>query len=52
MHLVFGALAVVVLLFLAGTKVVSPTGRGLVERLGKYRRIAMKEGHHVTARVP
>src|ERR1700685_3126204 len=41
MHLVFGALAVVVLLFLAGTRVVRPTGRGLVERLGKYRRMAL-----------
>jgi regulator of protease activity HflC (stomatin/prohibitin superfamily) len=41
MYFVFGALTVVVLLFLAGTRVVRPTGRGLVERLGKYRRLAM-----------
>src|SRR5437762_2750211 len=27
--------------FLAGARVVRPTGRGLVERLGKYRRLAM-----------
>jgi regulator of protease activity HflC (stomatin/prohibitin superfamily) len=30
-----------VLLVLAGTRIVRPTGRGLVERLGKYRRLAM-----------
>jgi regulator of protease activity HflC (stomatin/prohibitin superfamily) len=32
---------VVALVFLAGIRVVRPTGRGLVERLGKYRRLAM-----------
>ena len=41
MHLALGVLVVVVLLLLAGTRVVRPTGRGLVERLGKYRRMAM-----------
>jgi len=28
-------------IFFAGVRVVRPTGRGLVERLGKYRRLAM-----------
>src|SRR6478672_8637135 len=37
----YGIAAVVALLFLAGIRVVRPTGRGLVERLGKYRRLAM-----------
>jgi regulator of protease activity HflC (stomatin/prohibitin superfamily) len=32
--------ALVVLYFLAGIRVVRPTSRGLVERLGKYRRLA------------
>jgi regulator of protease activity HflC (stomatin/prohibitin superfamily) len=41
MHLVYGGVAAVVLLLLAGTRVVRPTGRGVVERLGKYRRMAM-----------
>jgi len=41
MYLVYGGLAAIVLLLLAGTRVVRPTGRGLVERLGKYRRLAM-----------
>jgi regulator of protease activity HflC (stomatin/prohibitin superfamily) len=31
----------VVLLFLSGIRIVRPTNRGLVERLGKYRRFAM-----------
>jgi regulator of protease activity HflC (stomatin/prohibitin superfamily) len=33
--------AIVLCYFLAGVRVVRPTGRGLVERLGKYRRLAM-----------
>src|SRR5512135_3663667 len=32
--------ALVVLLFLIGIRVVRPTSRGLVERMGKYRRFA------------
>jgi regulator of protease activity HflC (stomatin/prohibitin superfamily) len=36
-----GSLALVMLLFFAGVRVVRPTSRGLVERLGKYRRLAM-----------
>jgi regulator of protease activity HflC (stomatin/prohibitin superfamily) len=35
------ALGLVVVYFFAGVRVVRPTGRGLVERLGKYRRLAM-----------
>lgn len=39
---VLAVVAVAVLLaFLAGVRVVRPTSRGLVERLGKYRRLAM-----------
>jgi regulator of protease activity HflC (stomatin/prohibitin superfamily) len=34
------AVAVVVVVFLAGIRIVRPTHRGLVERLGKYRRFA------------
>src|SRR4029077_16508900 len=37
----YGIAAVVALVFLAGIRVVRPTGRGLVERLGKYRRLAL-----------
>ena len=33
--------ALTALIFFAGVRVVRPTGRGLVERLGKYRRLAM-----------
>jgi regulator of protease activity HflC (stomatin/prohibitin superfamily) len=40
--LLVGTIAVVLLFFfLSGVRVVRPTGRGLVERLGKYRRMAM-----------
>ena len=41
MYWFYGSAAVVALFFLAGIRVVRPTGRGLVERLGKYRRLAM-----------
>lgn len=41
MYLLYGGVAAIVLLLLAGTRVVRPTGRGLVERIGKYRRLAM-----------
>ena len=34
------AIVIVVVVFLAGIRVVRPTSRGLVERLGKYRRFA------------
>ena len=36
----FFVVAVVVVVFLAGIRIVRPTHRGLVERLGKYRRFA------------
>jgi len=36
-----GASLAVLLFFFVGVKVVRPTSRGLVERLGKYRRLAM-----------
>jgi len=41
MQWIYAAVAVVVLVYLTGIRVVRPTGRGLVERLGKYRRLAM-----------
>ncbi len=41
MQWIYASLAALVLVFLAGIRVVRPTGRGLVERLGKYRRLAM-----------
>jgi regulator of protease activity HflC (stomatin/prohibitin superfamily) len=39
--IIAGSLGLVMLLFFSGVRVVRPTGRGLVERLGKYRRLAM-----------
>jgi regulator of protease activity HflC (stomatin/prohibitin superfamily) len=41
MYWIYGGLAVVGLFFFLGVRVVRPTGRGLVERLGKYHRLAM-----------
>src|SRR5260370_38975354 len=41
LEVVAGSLAFIVLLFFAGSRVVRPTGRGLVERLGRYLRLAM-----------
>ncbi len=41
MYWITGCLVLIALLYFAGIKVVRPTGRGLVERLGKYRRLAM-----------
>ncbi|MBU0741105.1 SPFH/Band 7/PHB domain protein [bacterium] len=38
--MLFAILAVAVVLFFAGIRIVRPTRRGLVERLGKYRRFA------------
>src|SRR5258708_23169426 len=35
-----GLVALVLLVFLSGIRVVRPTGRGLIERLGKYRHMA------------
>ncbi|MFY9591127.1 MAG: SPFH domain-containing protein, partial [Bacteroidales bacterium] len=37
--------AIVLLIFFAGIKIVRPTHRGLIERLGKYRKFA-KPGFH------
>jgi regulator of protease activity HflC (stomatin/prohibitin superfamily) len=39
--LVWGTLIALGMFFLAGARIVRPTSRGLVERLGKFRRIAM-----------
>jgi regulator of protease activity HflC (stomatin/prohibitin superfamily) len=40
-ELLLGGLFVLVVFFLAGIRMVGPAGRGLVERLGKYWRLAM-----------
>ena len=40
-------LAVILILFFAGIRIVRPTHRGLVERLGKYRRFAMPGFHWI-----
>ena len=40
-------LAVVLILFFAGIRIVRPTHRGLVERLGKYRRFAQPGFHWI-----
>ena len=37
---IFAAIVLVLIVFLSGARVVRPTSRGLVERLGKYRRFA------------
>jgi len=41
MYWITGCLVLIALLYFAGIRVVRPTGRGLVERLGKSRRLAM-----------
>ncbi|MBN2719448.1 MAG: SPFH/Band 7/PHB domain protein [Deltaproteobacteria bacterium] len=41
MYLYFIAVSLVILFFLFGIRIVRPTNRGLVERLGKYRHFAM-----------
>ena len=41
MEYVYLGIGVVVVLFLGGIRIIRPTSRGLVERLGKYRRFAM-----------
>jgi regulator of protease activity HflC (stomatin/prohibitin superfamily) len=41
MYWITGCLVLIALIYFAGIRVVRPTGRGLVERLGKYRRLAM-----------
>jgi regulator of protease activity HflC (stomatin/prohibitin superfamily) len=40
MYVIALAVGLIVLLFFSGVRVVRPTSRGLVERLGKYRRLA------------
>jgi regulator of protease activity HflC (stomatin/prohibitin superfamily) len=40
MYLILAGLALIVAFFFAGVRVVRPVGRGLVERLGKYKRLA------------
>ena len=40
MFWLYGVIGVLVLFFLAGIRIVRPTGRGLVERLGRYHHLA------------
>ena len=40
MEFLYVGIGVIVLLFLGGIRIIRPTSRGLVERLGKYRRFA------------
>ena len=40
-NVIYFGVAVTVLIFFAGVRVVRPTSRGLVERLGRYRHLAM-----------
>ena len=40
MYWLYGVIAILVLYFLFGIRIVRPTGRGLVERLGKYHHLA------------
>ena len=47
MSLYLIAIPVVVLLFLSGIRILRPTNRGLVERLGKYRRFAAPGFHWI-----
>jgi regulator of protease activity HflC (stomatin/prohibitin superfamily) len=43
--IIVAAAAIVVIYLFAGVRVVRPTSRGLVERFGKYRRVA-EPGFH------
>ena len=40
MYWLYGSIGILVLFFLVGIRIVRPTGRGLVERLGKYHHLA------------
>ena len=40
MYWLYGGIGILVLFFLIGIRIVRPTGRGLVERLGKYHHLA------------
>ncbi|MDH3216112.1 MAG: SPFH/Band 7/PHB domain protein [Candidatus Krumholzibacteria bacterium] len=40
MYWLYGVIGILVLFFLIGIRIVRPTGRGLVERLGKYHHLA------------
>lgn len=45
--IIFIIVAAIVLLFFAGIRIVRPTHRGLIERLGKYHRFAMSGFHYI-----
>ena len=47
MNPVLAGIVVVLIIFFAGIRIIRPTHRGLVERLGKYRRFAMPGFHWI-----
>jgi regulator of protease activity HflC (stomatin/prohibitin superfamily) len=47
MHPAVALVLIVLVLFFAGIRIIRPTHRGLVERLGKYRRFAMPGFHWI-----
>lgn len=44
---ILASIAVVLIIFFAGIRIIRPTHRGLVERLGKYRRFALPGFHWI-----
>ena len=46
-HILYPVIAVVIFLFLLGMRIVRPTERGLVERLGKYHKFAQPGFHWI-----
>ena len=44
LYVMFFVVAVPVMIFLMGVRIVRPTHKGLVERLGMYRRFARSRG--------
>jgi len=47
MNIVYAAAALIVIVFLSGIRIVRPTHRGLIERLGKYHRFALAGFHWI-----
>ncbi|HWQ98515.1 MAG TPA: SPFH domain-containing protein [Clostridia bacterium] len=47
MYLLYGAIALVVIIFFSGIRIVRPTSRGLIETLGKYTKYAQPGFHWV-----
>ncbi len=47
MNIVYVAVALIVIIFLSGIRIIRPTHRGLIERLGKYHRFALAGFHWI-----